>query len=64
MPVSREQYAEAKAIWKASKIGLVKPPLTDEQLSILRGTAYYYRFQESGWIDEHGWPINPEKNEI
>ena len=61
MPVSREQYAEAKAIWKAAKAHMIKPPLTDKQLSILRGTAYYYHFKDLGWIDEDGWPTNPEK---
>lgn len=60
MPVSREQYAKAKAIWKGAKIKLVKPPLTDKQMATLRGTAYYYHFQELGWIDEDGWPTNPE----
>jgi len=59
--VPAERYARAKTMWKISKdydtnpercekMG-VTPPLTDEQVEILLGTAYYHLFKESGWID-------------
>lgn len=54
--VSPERYKKAKQLWKlanmpkkAEKMG-IKPPLTNEQVEILLGTAYYHLFKEQGWI--------------
>ena len=60
--VPSERYAKAKQLWKIAKTPKlnktlpkekqVNNPLTDEQVQILLGTAYYHLFKELGWIKD------------
>lgn len=59
--VPAERYAKAKQLWKIAKSPKlnnmlpkdkqVNNPLTDEQVEILKGTAYYHHFKKRGWIE-------------
>jgi len=58
--VPSKRYKKAKRLWKVAKIWRnnpklaeemgVKYPLTEEQVEILKGTAYYHHFKKKGWI--------------